>query len=434
MSRLAEDALVITAIISWVFLVFCFLLSLVSGALPDRMHRVLKRIGLGCEGNPDGVSTARVAGFIALGCLLLWTAVGQFDPMRVGALIATGGAGFAVGSLIGFLFFNLGDRAKVIERLRDLILGTLAGATFASFGQLRLSMHEFLKLLGGGGPDENYQVGLLACNGLLCSAAGFFLLFWICEFVWNKAQAANQRDIDELRQAELQKKAGPVLEKVAVDLSSITKPDPSTPGPSTAAPSPEQVQAGQLLLNNPAVAKAQGAELSDTTLLRIAQAKLATGDETGAEADFRELLRRNAYIKDAVVGLANILEDRGNYLGAATIIESHLDTLGASGRRWLGYYLLWVPDRLNEAVRFNQELLNDDPHDLTAKFNLACALAQLYGRSDAKPQEQRQRIIKMLQELVAEEPGYKALIQRWSSEGGDFSSLGSDPEFRKLIE
>jgi tetratricopeptide (TPR) repeat protein len=99
----------------------------------------------------------------------------------------------------------------------------------------------------------------------------------------------------------------------------------------------------------------------------------------------------------------------------------------------LGYFLLWLPERLEDAVRVTAEYLQGQPDDSGAIFNLACAHAQLHGRSAASGNEEaadahRAAALDALRRAIA-------LDARWKQrarEVPDFLSLSTDEEFRAL--
>src|SRR4029077_1104600 len=84
---------------------------------------------------------------------------------------------------------------------------------------------------------------------------------------------------------------------------------------------------------------------------------------------------------DLTMKYADMLATQEDYEGAASVLEKLVLQPDAPVvvRQWLGYYLLYVPARLGDAIKYSDQYYrlmkgND------ALFNMACAYAQAYCR------------------------------------------------------
>lgn len=94
----------------------------------------------------------------------------------------------------------------------------------------------------------------------------------------------------------------------------------------------------------------------------------------------------------------------------------------------LGYHLLWVPEQLQESPRFTVEYQKQVPADSGAYLNLACAYAQLFGRT-GQP-HLRDLALAELKRAIQRDPKWKARARELAQQ--DFASISNDTEFVEL--
>jgi tetratricopeptide (TPR) repeat protein len=143
---------------------------------------------------------------------------------------------------------------------------------------------------------------------------------------------------------------------------------------------------------------------------------------------------------DLTVKYADTFGILGQYKEAVAILERLASTPEAPAyiKQWLGYYLLFVPYRLDDAVRYSSEYLNAFPGDADTLFNMACAYAQKYC-SEARPDEaeespNRKTALSTLRDALSRNPGYAEIVRtRWTQKGESFDCLASDEEFRAIV-
>lgn len=97
----------------------------------------------------------------------------------------------------------------------------------------------------------------------------------------------------------------------------------------------------------------------------------------------------------------------------------------------LGYFYLWIPEKLDASIDNTNRYLAQVQNDDGGLFNLACAYAQLFGRSgDAAD---RKSALDALQRAIAANPSV------WKKRAlefiiADFWALKEDPEFQALVK
>jgi tetratricopeptide (TPR) repeat protein len=110
--------------------------------------------------------------------------------------------------------------------------------------------------------------------------------------------------------------------------------------------------------------------------------------------------------------------------------------------QWLGYYLLYIPGREDEAIRCCRSYLARFPESNEALRNLASGYAQKAclearqsgGKLDTASSAYTEAI-KQLREVIRTNPEYLPTIrEKWSAQDGSFSCFGTDPEFQSIVE
>jgi tetratricopeptide (TPR) repeat protein len=145
---------------------------------------------------------------------------------------------------------------------------------------------------------------------------------------------------------------------------------------------------------------------------------------------------------DLTMKYADMLAASNEYDAAAIVLERLASRPEAPMlvKQWLGYFLLWVPNRVNDAIRYSQEYLGLFPDDADAPFNIACAYAQMYcddlraGKNGSEQLDHRKKAMDTLAEALRRDPDYSDTVRtKWTTEGESFDCFSSDPEFQKLV-
>jgi hypothetical protein len=107
----------------------------------------------------------------------------------------------------------------------------------------------------------------------------------------------------------------------------------------------------------------------------------------------------------------------------------------------LGYYLLYVPNREDDAIRYSQKYHQLFPDESDTLFNVACAYAQKYccdirrnRGSEPTATKNRQLALDTLKEALGCEPEFAETIrEKWTQKGESFECLTDDAEYRALV-
>ena len=134
---------------------------------------------------------------------------------------------------------------------------------------------------------------------------------------------------------------------------------------------------------------------------------------------------------DLIFQLAIVLTARGRYEEALAHLSYlvHLPSVRVGNYKLIGYVGLFIPGRLDEAEDASRKYLAIYPDDAGAKLNLACALGQ---RGPASPK--RGDAIRLLREVIHNQPAARPFVMNLSKGGGDFSAWTGDREFDETVK
>jgi tetratricopeptide (TPR) repeat protein len=110
-------------------------------------------------------------------------------------------------------------------------------------------------------------------------------------------------------------------------------------------------------------------------------------------------------------------------------------------RQWLGYYLLYIDGRENDAIESSLKYFGLFPTEPAALFNASCGYAQLYLLEQQKPgatpdlsSDNRDLSLSSLRRAIRMDSDFKKLGRKYAEIGDSFEALISDKEFRTLID
>jgi tetratricopeptide (TPR) repeat protein len=382
-----------------------------------------------------------VAGTFAL----LWAVVaGGFQAPRIAALIGTGTAAFACGSLLAFLFSSSGDEQKTFGRLSDWLIGGIASFTLVQFGKSGTAaaapLATLIAYLSPTPEDDRYH----AAAAVVCGALGFYSLYFLRITDWNSRFARANRDRREFEKTE---------SAVAADVKKAIARN--NPGDEQAFPAKVQTAARTYLRNASAAGSGPTPVLAATSwnpmraaaplavqappsaadLRRRGLVQIAAGDLQSAERSFRTVLRKDPDDPDALFYLAYVLIEQDKVLDAVP----HLDKLtlqpAAPAAAWklLGYALLWDEKRLDESLAASRKYLKLHPSDAGVVFNMACAYAQ-QNKPGLRPSKEidpdlRAKMERCLDWAIRRNPAFRDSIAGLMADDGDFSAFAGDRRF-----
>ena len=383
--------------------------------------------GKGQPGNPAIPASFRsVQGWTILVAfsVLWWLAAGNWDQSRVTSLANLSFFSFATGAIVGFLFSSYGEEQASLGKIRDWLVGGLTGITIAEFMErgnlVRVLLQQFLPLRS--------DLGLAIGTFVLYATVGCIAMFLNRELVWNPLLAKQRgvrRQLEELgtlTEEHVQAAGGQNVFFSPADQSDELK-------------RPEELRAPAVekYLATGGAAVAAGETLSTAQLMTLGDTHYLRKEYGKARQYYAQALQRTP--DDAIVTMkvAQALWNEGQLQEAVQHLE--LARLGRNtpldAYKLLGYYLLWFPHRLKDSVKYSEYYLQSKPEDQGARFNVACAFAQLYEFN--KSAENRQTALDALRQVVAREPTWKAQAKTLTGDGGDFHSLENDAQFRELI-
>ena len=94
-------------------------------------------------------------------------------------LIALAGAAFIVGSLAGFVFTTYGDETASVGKVKDWLVGAVAGLTVVEFGRL----HAVLLLFAATASSADFALTL--ATAMIFAGGGFYFMFFGRELIFN---------------------------------------------------------------------------------------------------------------------------------------------------------------------------------------------------------------------------------------------------------
>jgi tetratricopeptide (TPR) repeat protein len=305
----------------------------------------------------------------------------------LGTLALLGGAALVLGTLVGFLFGiprtlqgDVADKTKRtyqvntnLEQISDWLTKIIVGLTLVNLreipGQIMTMNEYFAPALGGGRSAEALAGGA----AVYFSVTGFF---W--GYLGTRLYLAGA-----IPWADDAGNISAVLDAARAAAESTGSQEPVAPN---AAPQPATTEAPAELKR---VVRAADATRPDPSAVprddarTIALSYYATGRFKDAIPYFDAANTDPAADPQFTLHHAVALGESEQYRRAVDLLE-----LLARQRKGvpnvyqlLGYYMLWLPDRLKDALRYNQEYLNAIPDvDAAAYFNSACAHADLYAQ------------------------------------------------------
>jgi tetratricopeptide (TPR) repeat protein len=332
---------------------------------------------------------------------------------------------FALGTVPGFLMSSYEGESGSVGKIRDWLIGGITGLTVAEFVNQGNFVKGCMLVLV---PDrfEERDISTHYAMFIVYSVGGFFTLFLNRELVLNKMLERSRRELKGIQQ---------VAGQVEATLKEVEASRPlDEPGkvPPPVAPMEKRDLAMFATIAEEAIES--GASLDRETSWRLARSYFAQGMYSRALPLLEKAMDDPEYRQQAALVLAQIHGEQTDYGKAAAVLER----LTREGRppdvvyKLLGYYLLWLPGRLRDAVRYTTTYLTSSPEDSGAVFNLACAHAQLFGRHGSA--EDRLKALESLRSAISMDSGWRARARELSAPGEDFELLSKTEEFRAILE
>jgi tetratricopeptide (TPR) repeat protein len=398
------------------------------------------------KGTENGVAlTWSVFGLISV---VWWVVAGQGSWQRTVLLMWLSLASFMAGTVLGFLFSSYGEEEGSLGKIRDWLVGLITALTVVKAAVLKDALHYFTM-----GPDPiefAYALGA----AVVYVAMGFFFMFFARGLFLNVSLARGRQERDALAKAE--GKTAEIVQAAIVRLpaSYLSGVSSLDDVPELAAKEREDLTkalsdasvdeflkyadnaAANGSLDWDMVFKAANIHYYRTYLRDDNEAEVKTAIDWIVRA-----LNMNPKHIDLTLKYADMLGAKEDYSSAVAVLErlAPLPEAPAIVKQWLGYYLRFMPNRLDESIRLSTEYHAMFPNETDAAFSIAWAYAAKHGVAvDAGNKEgageYRRKALDTLKDALFAVPGMKDRIRdKWTKKGAAFGGLAGDPEFAALV-
>jgi tetratricopeptide (TPR) repeat protein len=357
-------------------------------------------------------------GFILVTALVLYEFFSNESPvlfyLRLTLLMIAGGA-FVLGLVVGFILAPYADEKQTFGPIAGLINGVIGGFAVSDISKpdsaIIRGLHSLSSAAGVSG------VGLVGCIVVFFGVIGF-----LCGYI-NKQYVLNP-SLSQAKQLEdLQTQITEITKNININLADVeSSPDISDADKKALQ---DAVEPFTKVMQNDKLFR----ELCLDTIKAYAKGFLLLQKFAECEA----VLRKARYLApddpDLMLQLAKLLCRSRRPLKAIPYL-SLLQEINSdvSVYKLLGYALLFVPTRLEEAKAASELYLRAHPEDFGAKINLAC----VYGQSGPQDPNNVTQALSLLRQAVKEggEEAKRAIVKLPSD---DFSAWNNLPAFVEFI-
>jgi tetratricopeptide (TPR) repeat protein len=390
-------------------------------------------------------ATWTLAGIVSL---IWWPIAAQGSLQRLVLTVWLSFASVMVGGLIGFLFSSYGEENSTLGKIRDWLVGGITVLTVAKASSIK---EVLLVFAAGYGPIEfAYTIG----NSVFYAGLGFFFMFFQRELILNVLLAQSRAERGKLEGSH---EAGQVIQRFLLRLPASVLTGVSQVGEIPDLNEKEEQQLKDLLysadvetfLKQADDVAAKGALDWDITsksayvrYYRVYFEKDHAGIDKAVEWVTRALNMNPLHV-DLTMKYADLLGLNEDYASASSILEKLVlrEEAPVLVRQWLGYYLRFLPNRLDDAIAYSKQYLTFFPHDSDPLFNIAYAYAYKYCRDelhDEKREERRAKNREMalstLKIALRDQPNMvERARNKWTEPGKAFECFVNDAEFTALF-
>jgi tetratricopeptide (TPR) repeat protein len=390
-------------------------------------------------------TTWSLAGIVSL---IWWPIAAQGSHQRLVLTVWLSFASVMVGALIGFLFSSYGEENNTLGKIRDWLVGGLTTLTVVKASSIKQVL---LVFAAGPGPIEfAYVVGA----SVFYVGLGFFFMFFQRELILNVLLAQSRAERGKLDGSH---EAGQVIQRFLLRLPASVLTGVSQVGEIPDLNEKEEQQLKDLLysadvetfLKQADDVAAKGALDWDITsksayvrYYRVYFEKDHAGIGKAVEWVTRALNMNPLHV-DLTMKYADLLGLNEDYASAASILEKLIlrEEAPVLVRQWLGYYLRFLPDRLDDAIAYSKQYLAFFPHDSDPLFNIAYVYAYKYCRDEVHDEQRDQRRAKnremalsTLKTALRDQPNMSERVRsKWTESGKAFECFVNDGEFTALF-
>lgn len=369
-------------------------------------------------------------------------------------IVSLGLAAFVVGCTVGFLFTSYGEEATTVGKVRDWLIAGISGVTLSQlFDKDTAFKRLLLAFAAGPGPNE---YALVVGTAIVYSGVGFFFMFFQRELIFNVLLAKSRAERGKLEGSQV---TGQIVQRFQLRLpaSVLTGVDDIDEAPDLKEQEVRELR-DQLYsddvdayLNQADEAAKVGSVDWDITskaaYIYYYRMFLAKEDQEAAVQKALEWIMRALHMNplhvDLTMKYAAALGVRGDFVAAAAELERLLPRPDAPilVKQWLGYYLRFLPDRLDDAIRYSREYHAVFPDESDTFFNEAYAYARKYctelrasGEKSSPQSQNRLNALSKLRDALRDQGDMKEIVRdKWTEAGEGFDCLLNDQEFRSIV-
>lgn len=385
---------------------------------------------------------------IAALSILWWGIAGHWELQRTSLIVWLSLSAFMIGCLIGFLFSSYGEETSTVGKIRDWLIGGITALTVAKAASIKNVIEVFA---AGPGPIEfAFAVGA----AIFYAGLGFFFMFFQRELILNVLLAQSRAERGKLEGSQ---QAAQVIQHFLLRL-------------------PASLLTGVDYIDEIAdVNEAEAKRLKDLLYAKEVEDFLVQADEaarngtvdwdvasktayilyyrTYFEKDKTDLvdkahdwitrtLNMNPLHVDLTMKYADILSAQKEYEAAATVLErlALRPEAPVLVKQWLGYYLRFVEDRLDDAIRYSKDYHAIFPDETDSLFNIGYAYLQKYckelrmsGQTELVESPNRVEGLAALKDGLRDQPEMKERVKKWLAEDKNLQCARNDKDLAALL-
>lgn len=388
--------------------------------------------------------------------LAAWWFASRGSRDRLVLIAALALASFAVGSIVGFLFTSYGEESSTIGKVRDWLLAGVTGLSFSQVIDKDSALKRTLASFVVGNGQNEY--GLVIGVAVVYVALGFFFMFLQRELILNLLLARTRAERGRMEGTQ---QAGIVMQRFLLTLPASILSGVDDVDEIVQFKKGEAEKLRELLYSEDVqafIGKADEAARTGVSLDWDVVSKVANlqyyrtyfekDDKKHAQAEtayswISRALIINPLHVDLTVKCADLLGIMAREDEAVAILERLERTPEAPAyvKQWLGYFLLNIEGRLDDAIRFSEDYHKLFPTESDSVFNIAYAYAQKYAdelRQNGKPidlqSNNRKIALTKLREALRQQPEYLETVRdSWTKAKEAFACFIQDEEFCQIV-
>jgi tetratricopeptide (TPR) repeat protein len=377
------------------------------------------------------------------------------DSEKLGLMLALVASSFAIGTIFGFLFSSYGEEQSTIGKIRDWLIGGITGLGLAEAIEQGGSIKKVLQKFQFESGDKGFALDVGTAIAFI--TLGFFFMYFQRELIFNVSLAAKRAERGRIDGTQ---NAGIVIQRTLSilpasmltgvdDIDEIAEVDPDETARLREILYSSEVEE---FLQHASAAVRDGGPLDWDVISKVAyiqyyrtyfEKEKKPGQIKLALEWLLRALTVNPLHADLTVKYADILIGNKEYQEAAAILErlSFRPESPALVRQWLGYVLLFIPERIADAIQYSESFYREFPNQAGSLLNTACGYAQLYCQElknglagDAKSKNKDQALLSLKKTLEAEPTYINSISSSLIQHGQDLACLREDKEFLAIIE